>query len=167
MILLFILDLYYLAFPDDKTSKKVLVYSIYLLETVQAILLLMSDIYSYGYLAGYMPVTTSNGDIIFTFRPPDGASVVFNSSWVGIPLLGGLGMVSQMKSQSSNLLPTKVTLAVQSFYAYRLLVFTRSWVIVILIVTVRSHRNGRKSLSTQLAVSRPIRYYYRRGRRTI
>lgn len=83
------LDLYYLAFPDDKTSNKVLVYGVYILETVQAIVLVFIGIYVYIPAApGTSSLSTS------TIQDFVGMNPVYEAHWVAIPFLGGLGMYS-------------------------------------------------------------------------
>ena len=94
------LDLYYLAFPEDRTFNKALVYGVFILETLQSILLLTGNTYmTYALLPSHhdLPALSHlglqvNQVSVFQYH------TIFNMLWVAIPLLGGLGMVSQIKS---------------------------------------------------------------------
>ena len=97
------LDLYYLAFPEDRTLNKALVYGIFILETLQAILLLIGKLYI------FLSLASSHDDFLqgvilpfLVFQPVELAGkAIFDIIWVAIPLLGGLGMVSHIKSSFS------------------------------------------------------------------
>ena len=88
------LDLYYLAFPEDRTLNKTLVYGVCILETVQAILLLIGKLYI------PLSLASSHNDflqgVILPFlmlQPGLASKIIFDIMWIAIPLLGGLGMV--------------------------------------------------------------------------
>ena len=82
------LDLYYLAFPGDRIINKALVYSIYFMETVQAIFLLTVGIDRYS----YSEETGSYGAY----------TIIAALDWTAIPFLGGFGTVSQLNFQFSS-----------------------------------------------------------------
>ena len=92
---------------------------------------------------------------------------IFDILWIAIPLLGGLDMVSQIKSNFNDLVHLgQVTFVVQSFYAYRLRILARSWVIAFFIILVRfySRDNDCKSFSAQSVCFHSIYYgHYRRN----
>ncbi|KAF8227903.1 hypothetical protein L208DRAFT_1294303, partial [Tricholoma matsutake] len=64
--------LYYLAFLEDRTLNKVLVYSVFMIETVQTMLLLQSGIFLYDFYS------------VPSLWPDD------TTLWIAIPLLGGI-----------------------------------------------------------------------------
>ncbi|KAF8232135.1 hypothetical protein L208DRAFT_1273638, partial [Tricholoma matsutake] len=66
--------LYYLAFPEDRPLNKVLVYSVFMVETLQSMLLLHGSIRTYD-------VTSP---LLFLIGPYD------ITLWIAIPLLGGI-----------------------------------------------------------------------------
>lgn len=69
------LDVYYLAFPKDRTVIKSLVYGVYVIQTVQTILV-THDAFN-GYAKGY------------------GRATVLNSAqleWLAVPIFSGIGM---------------------------------------------------------------------------
>ena len=101
------LDFYYLAFPEDRTSNKVLVYGVYVLETTQALLLLSGGVY----IAKHQK---------FGGSPYELPSKYGLLVWAAIPLLGGFGMVWELNLKFVDLLFSEVAFLVQSFYAYRL-----------------------------------------------
>jgi hypothetical protein len=70
-------DLYYLAFPQDKPLNQALAYSVYLIETAQAILLLYNGISIYDFQ-----------DTVIIPDLRDNASSLFSA----VSLLGGIGM---------------------------------------------------------------------------
>jgi hypothetical protein len=74
--------MYYLAFPEDRLLNKILVYGVYFLETVQAILLLYKGIAIYN---------VYNFILRYGLPEPDGIAL-----WTAVPLLGGIGMFSKM-----------------------------------------------------------------------
>jgi hypothetical protein len=79
---------------------KALVYGVYILETVQAILLLVDGIY-----ISRSSFVMSSGGLGVQFLPKISPSIlqaqrsaIFNIMWTAVPLLGGLGMFSQVNS---------------------------------------------------------------------
>lgn len=82
------LDLYYLAFPEDRTLNKALVYGVFILESVQVILLLIDGMYTYRPF-----VVLSHGPGIqpmqFVVQPSKVTMII----WTSIPVLGTTGMV--------------------------------------------------------------------------
>ena len=112
---------------------------------MQAILLLAEGIYVYGVYTYSIYSISESGGLIGS-NPTEsfnralmeaGARDVVSLTWAAVPILGGLGMVSLMNFESSDLSVSEVAFAVQSFYAYRLRILARSWVIVIFIIVVR------------------------------
>ncbi len=81
----FFLDLYYLAFPNDRQLLKYLVYGIYVIESVQTILVAHDMFATFGY--GF-------GDIDALTR--------MNFSWLTVPIMSAVG-------SRSNCYPFSVT----------------------------------------------------------
>ncbi|KAF8240512.1 hypothetical protein L208DRAFT_1384270 [Tricholoma matsutake] len=67
--------LYYLAFPEDRPLNKVLVYSVFMMETVQTMLLLQIGIFVYDFPSIHILPTIWPDDVTL---------------WTAIPLLGGI-----------------------------------------------------------------------------
>jgi hypothetical protein len=102
--------MYYLAFPEDRPLNKILVYGVYFLETVQAILLLYNGIPIYNFRS-----------LISTYELPEPDSTVL---WTAVPLLGGIGMFSKMdiiqlsdSSYQQSCLHRPIVLCIQSYTA--------------------------------------------------
>ncbi|KAF8176400.1 hypothetical protein K438DRAFT_1846884 [Mycena galopus ATCC 62051] len=96
------LYLYYQAFPNDRRFIQCLVYTVYLLEVVQTILMTHDAFANFG--TGFGNINTLRG-------------AHFN--WLTIPIMSGI-----------------IAFIGQTFYAYRVYVLSKSWVIPILIVAV-------------------------------
>jgi hypothetical protein len=79
--------LYYLAFPDDRLLNKILVYSVWLIETTQAMILL-----SIGWLLYEFSPLMEPGQ----FALLAGGSEHWQGNavaWTALPLIGGIGML--------------------------------------------------------------------------
>lgn len=76
-------DVYYLAFPKDKPLHKWLVLAVYLIETVDIIIM------TYDVMADFR-------DVFHLWLPPDQRSSTYRIqfSWLRIYILGAIGMVA-------------------------------------------------------------------------
>lgn len=72
-----LLDLYYLAFPKDRQFTKYLVYSIYVVELGQTVLITHDAFLVFGYGFGDIKVLTD-----------------MHSNWLTVPVMSGAGMCS-------------------------------------------------------------------------
>ena len=116
-------DLYHLGLSNDPIYRKALVYGVYAAELVQTIL------YS---KMGYQEYAAGFGDIV--------ALDEIGLLWFAAPVLTALGVynpypkLSHFCSQSNFFL--KVSFVVQIFYAYRIKVFTQSYIVPFLVALV-------------------------------
>lgn len=86
------LDLYYLAFPDDRVFNKVLVYGVFCLETVQTIILsrVGVEIYALWTTPSYQdPFGWPRPYPEIVIVPPDADTYLL--TWISLSVLGGLG----------------------------------------------------------------------------
>ncbi len=72
-----LLDLYYLAFPDDRRSLKYLVYGIYIIKFVQTMVIACDTFVTVGYGFGDVEVLTR-----------------MNYNWLTVPIMSAVGMQS-------------------------------------------------------------------------
>ncbi|KAF9463137.1 hypothetical protein BDZ94DRAFT_1322042 [Collybia nuda] len=103
--------LYYLAFPKDKRLSKTLVFGVYALETVQTILL-SQDAFTLYTLANVVGVIADTSPERPLYR-----AVPVSLTKYAVPVIGGI-----------------VAFVVQVFYAYRLLILTKSKIILVFII---------------------------------
>ena len=122
------IDLYYLAFPEDRVLAKVLVYGVYILESAQVFLMLPKGIRFYGF-------QIYNNHVLFSLHKLPHMSPSY-LQYTATSLIGGIGMFECQLSATRDLLWFKVAFVVQSFYAYRLRIIGRSPIIAIVIVSV-------------------------------
>ena len=125
-------DVYYLAFPNDPLQRKLLVYAVYTIELVQAILLAKMAFTEFA--AGFG-----------NFEAIDTISLLS----LAVPILGSIGMcfyfifwpcVIRLCLQVN-----LVTAVVQIFYAYRIKLFTDNKFIPSVVVLVKfSHPPSRR-----------------------
>lgn len=109
-------DLYYLAFPQDPLRNKLLVYSVFLLEIAQTLLVTDTSFKVFG--TGY------------------GNLAIFSdvaAAWFYIPVITGIGELRDyLKNHWSS--SSAVAFIAQAFYAYRLRVLSQSrWVALVII----------------------------------
>ena len=115
------LDVYYLAFPNDPPQNKLLVYTVYAVELVQAILL--ARVAYTEFAAGF-----GNFEAIDTI----------GLLGVAVPMLGSVGMCYSLSWPYVICFLTSklVTAMVQVFYAYRIKLFANSYLIPSAVVLV-------------------------------
>ncbi len=78
----FLLDLYYLAFPDDRRSLKYLIYGIYIIEFVQTMVVARDTFVTFGYGFGDVEVLTR-----------------MNYDWLTVPIMSAVGARSHEYSR--------------------------------------------------------------------
>ena len=116
------LDVYYLAFSNDSSRTKALVYGVYLLETAQTFMLTYTSFKTFA--AGF-------GNI--------GAIIDSSILWFAIPIMSSAGR-SFVLCVALFSPKAVVAFVVQVFYAYRISVLAKSKAVAILIVVVNNHR---------------------------
>lgn len=115
------LDLYYLAFPSDRTIIKSVVYGIFLIEIFQTILVTHDAFAIFGYGFGSFESLTK---------------MYFD--WFTVPVMSGIGECSYSDSLlfQTNF-PLLVAFIGQTFYAYRIRVISKSNLVPAFIIIVR------------------------------
>lgn len=126
-------DIYYLAFPHDNRYNKILVYAIFLVETVQTVLITHDSFHSFA--IGYGNINVLNSAQL---------------EWIAIPIMSGAG-TSTLNSINWILIYSfiKVSMVVQMYYGYRLTILSGSRTLGILISVVRRF-NSRMSFTAFL-----------------
>jgi len=106
-------DMYYLAFPTDPKRNKFLVYSIFILEVMQTIIITQSAFHVFG--EGY-----GNLAIFYSIK----------LTWLSVPIITGIGRHCIAKYHRISTYETHaVAFIAQTFYAYRISVLSQSrWV---------------------------------------
>lgn len=115
------IDYYYIAFPNDRLYCKILVYGVFLLESLQTVVITHDAFASFG--AGFGSFKALD-DIQFTC--------------LSIPILSGIGKFIQGLISSRLLIPLYGTVGcvVQMYYAYRIYILSRSKLIGYVIAVV-------------------------------
>ena len=105
--------MYYLAFPTDPRRNKFLVYSVFILEVMQTIIITESAFHVFA--KGYGDFSYYNG---------------VELAWFSVPIITGIGKLCNAKLPSNfYLLAFAVAFIAQTFYAYRISVLSQTrWV---------------------------------------
>lgn len=132
------LDMYYLAFQNDRSWLKIIVYGVYCLETVQAALVASQGLLLYNFQRQRYMFSSMSMPMSMPSQQDDGWNQTVVTYYTAVVVLRAIGMfLESMLGNFAN--STEVAFVVQSFYAYRLHILThRSWIIMILINVVRS-----------------------------
>jgi hypothetical protein len=114
-------DIYYLAFPNDPLQIKLLVYAVYAAEMGQAIMLARM---------AYVQFAAGFGN----FDALDSIPVIL---WFGVPILSSIGMPLVDHWHACLQVYLLVAAVVQIFYAYRIKLLAKSYLIPSAVVFVR------------------------------
>ena len=117
-------DIYYLAFPNEPLQRKLLVYAVYVAETVQAIILARM---------AYIQFAAGFGNF-------DALNAIPVLLWFGVPILSSIGMyhplLCPLVVRLYLITSVLVVAVVQIFYAHRIKLLSQSYLIPGVVVLV-------------------------------
>ena len=119
--------MYFIAFPGDPWGIQVLVYGVYIAEVIQTILLSQSCFRTFA---------TGFGDI--------NAVIAEGNLWFSVPIMSSCSKSKSNLESVIRILLFAVAAVVQAFYAYRISILARSYILpgIILFVSFFSGRSA-------------------------